>query len=945
MKAWILAAIIMLFPAHAATLYVDNSGGCSDSGGTEAMPFCTIKSAVARIGPGDTVYVKDGTYNEAFSIEGIIATADRPTIITAYPGHKPTVHGLGWDSGRIGIYDCRYLELSGFRITNSNHGIKVLRSSHISIRDNEIFSIGQEGIQVSDNCHNIEIVNNHIHGLGHYNPSWGEGIYIGSGSGASGDYTNNVLIRGNLLHDIPAEAIELKPRTYACTVEENTVHRCTTGPTPGTGAAVEVGYSCFGSDCAPEEPRHVIRNNMIHEVTGDCMNIDTSATVYNNVVYGCSGSGIMVRAGDNHLRRIYHNTVDMSANAITLSGTPNLDMQNNIGPASGNNIAASSSYFAEGYRLAAGAAPVDAGADLRAIVPYDIEGRSRDSSPDIGAYEYSIGIPEERLAPGGWHDLEWHDPGGWTAIDVTTRGIEPGSDVTQKLKSLIDSLTSPTVLFFPAGRYIVNDLQLSYQHRNIIFRGTGDSVFDTTTGGNAIRLYGTPAESGRPIIEDVPAGSRKVKVTDASRYQPGDIVGITADLENYVDWGKHGRGGVFRVEAVQGNEITLDRPLAIGLDQVQAKNAVIQEFLQIENIAIEKIRFIHTSKADDHTVVMRWADNIMIRNCTFVNSTKNHVQIKESRDIIVRDSYFYEAQRKEGGHGYAVASEMRSTGVLITNNIFQDVNVCLGVQIGTSYLIYSYNLCIDRIKELCNSASPPAGCSDRGWITDPARNGLMVGNFGMGFTFHGHYPHHNLVEGNVIYGLVIDHIWKDNGPHNTVFRNKIQGLPPFHSAYWLGGAGVHIDGPSDSQNIIGNVFMNGAFIEIGTWSYDPPRAALDTFVGANVHADIRKFSNSGGGFKREDVADCDDLAGADIPDSLYLDSRPDFWPQNLAWPPFGPDAAASNKIPAQLRFEAMQGCRPITAAELMQTINDWKRGLTGLPNLMSIVREWKRGCA
>ena len=46
-----------------------------------------------------------------------------------------------------------------------------------------------------------------------------------------------------------------------------------------------------------------------------------------------------------------------------------------------------------------------------------------------------------------------------------------------------------------------------------------------------------------------------------------------------------------------------------------------------------------------------------------------------------------------------------------------------------------------------------------------------------------------------------------------------------------------------------------------------------------------------------------------IPASLYLESAPDFWPANLAWPPYGHDVSgsASNKIPAQIRYEEIIG--------------------------------------
>ncbi len=47
------------------------------------------------------------------------------------------------------------------------------------------------------------------------------------------------------------------------------------------------------------------------------------------------------------------------------------------------------------------------------------------------------------------------------------------------------------------------------------------------------------------------------------------------------------------------------------------------------------------------------------------------------------------------------------------------------------------------------------------------------------------------------------------------------------------------------------------------------------------------------------------LGGATLPRSLYLTDKP-AWFGDLPWPPFGPDTEfEKNKIPAQVRFEAI----------------------------------------
>ncbi|MBI3830208.1 MAG: hypothetical protein HY291_11865 [Planctomycetes bacterium] len=59
-------------------------------------------------------------------------------------------------------------------------------------------------------------------------------------------------------------------------------------------------------------------------------------------------------------------------------------------------------------------------------------------------------------------------------------------------------------------------------------------------------------------------------------------------------------------------------------------------------------------------------------------------------------------------------------------------------------------------------------------------------------------------------------------------------------------------------------------------------------------------------YKDKGVPESESLGGAKLPNSLYLKAKP-AWFGDLAWPAFGPDTAfEKNKIPAQVRYEAMK---------------------------------------
>ncbi len=394
--------------ANAATFHVNNSGSpaCSDSGtaGTLARPWCTISFGLGRIASGDTLIVHAGTYNEQLFISGPAGTAASPTVIQANPGDTVTLVGNG-NTGRQKIANTSYLKFIGFTITNIQQGLFVDSSNHITIQGITVHHVYQEGIHVHFDSSFVTIDGCTVHdtGLGTFN---GEGIYIGTSNTSPLDNTNNVTVHGCTIHDTADEGIEVKPGTHDITVDGNELYRTAIGNNGTGGAAIEVNEAVGSFQHWDSNPNHVVKNNLVHNVgpggsnqlLNSAIRAGTGGTYFNNVIWGinASGAGILANnnAGDSYTRRIYHNTVDVpSARAVVVSGATT-DIKNNIGPAGANNLATSSAYFVNqasaDYHLAAGSAPINAGTDLTSVVPTDIEGASRKTSPppDLGAYEF-----------------------------------------------------------------------------------------------------------------------------------------------------------------------------------------------------------------------------------------------------------------------------------------------------------------------------------------------------------------------------------------------------------------------------------------------------------------------------------------------------------------------------------------------------------------------------
>lgn len=404
----VLFTCLLALAARGATYYVDNSGpSCNDSPthGSEAKPWCTISYALGRITRGDVLYVKSGVYREIglYIASNRSGTLGQPTRIQAYPGAVVTIQGSGVNSGRVKITGCANLIFDGFIVTHFNQGIYLESSTNIVVQNCTVRDIGQEGIHVNGNSTHVTIQNCTVHDTGQwlYN---GEGIYAGTGSAGPVDNTGHVTIRSNTVFRLGktgggGEAIELKPGTHNCVIEYNTVHGVRTGPHIG---AIEVCEASLGVQSWASNPNHIVRNNRLYDVE-TAIRAGTGCLIYNNVIYNVApGSyGIYVdnRARDNYARKIYHNTIDLPGPGAIRQGAGGVDIRNNLGPASTNNLLANPAFFVNGaggdYHLVPGSAPIDAGVELSSVVPVDFNGVRRPvgPSPDLGAHEFAPSQP------------------------------------------------------------------------------------------------------------------------------------------------------------------------------------------------------------------------------------------------------------------------------------------------------------------------------------------------------------------------------------------------------------------------------------------------------------------------------------------------------------------------------------------------------------------------
>jgi hypothetical protein len=73
-------------------LFVDSSRGDDASAGTEAAPWKTLAHALRKLKPGDTLYLRGGTYYEK-SVLSRSGTEESPITIASYPGELAVIDG------------------------------------------------------------------------------------------------------------------------------------------------------------------------------------------------------------------------------------------------------------------------------------------------------------------------------------------------------------------------------------------------------------------------------------------------------------------------------------------------------------------------------------------------------------------------------------------------------------------------------------------------------------------------------------------------------------------------------------------------------------------------------------------------------------------------------------------------------------------------------------
>ncbi len=282
--------------------------------GTRDQPWATLQHAADAVGPGATVIVREGVYEQRVDV-GVSGAPGRPITFAAAPGERVVLDGSSLEvpagqSAMIAIDGERYLTIRGFEITGYRSGA----SGHVPI-----------GILVTGAADHVRLVNNVVRDMGTTFDGRNGGDAHGIGVfGTEADHPiEEIEIVDNELANLTlgsSEALVVNGNVKDFLIEGNQVH-----DTNNIGIDV-IGFEGTAPDPTVDQARDgIVRGNLV-------WNVDS----YGNPAYGNdrSADGIYVDGGRDIL--VEGNTIHDVNIGIELASehagrsTRNITARNNL---------------------------------------------------------------------------------------------------------------------------------------------------------------------------------------------------------------------------------------------------------------------------------------------------------------------------------------------------------------------------------------------------------------------------------------------------------------------------------------------------------------------------------------------------------------------------------------------------------------------------------------
>jgi parallel beta-helix repeat protein len=380
--------------AEAATYYVSLSGSDSRSCATAQTidtPKRTIAAGVACLSAGDTLFIREGTYQTSgdvidssrFRVPSGTSWSSAVTI-AGYPGETVViqppngVHGLLLTTGAPSYLIFQDFTLDYSRDTTGREGVYAGTGAHHNrFLRLEVRYVKSFGVVFSENGGNSnfnELIDSEIHhtGDGGSDIRIGHGLYI---------LTSDNLFEGNYIHDNEGYGFSMYDDAGPKIVSRNVIRRNRIYNNGLTKAASYAVVLAWGDD-------NLVYNNLIYANKGGVQVYTESsgAGVYNNTIVGNRDEGIALqyfRTAPTVKNNIVYGNGSAIVNYGGLSGTPVIDHNLTSNPLFVNRTL-------NNYQLTETSPARDTGT-LVARVDRDFANvaRPQNGAYDVGAFEYS----------------------------------------------------------------------------------------------------------------------------------------------------------------------------------------------------------------------------------------------------------------------------------------------------------------------------------------------------------------------------------------------------------------------------------------------------------------------------------------------------------------------------------------------------------------------------
>jgi hypothetical protein len=510
------------------------------------------------------------------------------------------------------------------------------------------------------------------------------------------------------------------------------------------------------------------------------------------------------------------------------------------------------------------------------------------------------------------------------------------ADCSPALQRALNDCPAEQVVYLPKGIYRLDGRVRDAHRGHVTLRGDGPGATilkSSVKEGNAPLCFGDSdwprPTKGEAITAGATRGSTAVTVADTSRVNVGKLVRIDPVNPPWV----HNLNGendhptmsfTFKVVAKTLTSVTLTPPLPFDLSAMSPKLVPYSPLL-IEGIGIEDLSVdLDGTRTPAAFVETAWG-------CWFT-----HVEIVNSgsRQLLLYtfcageiSGCFTHGTRSGGPNHEGIDFFIDSCWNLVQDNIVVNGGFP-GIILGDSKGGCQGNVIAYNYGSSVNSGGPDTTGAD------------------ISFS-HGSHNMLNLAEGNVVTMINADGYYGSSS-HNTLFRNCIKITHPTATD---GLRGVALGHFNTYYNVVGNVlgtpdfpgaphgrydietpsYRNGTHLiyqlgypNLGNTFHDgtrlapasPPDYRGQPFtlpkaqaLDLNVKATLLRWGNFDYAThttrweSSEVPGDVPVPPDHDLPASLYLRAKPEWW-GDLPWPPIGPDLSPMvSAIPAQVRFE------------------------------------------